>query len=219
MLALRELEDRSYAEIGVIVGLKENAVAQLISRARENLRTELRLAQVDPSRLPEECRRLLPLLSRHLDGQLRGSQLEETLAHLDGCERCQDALLAMREAKRRYRVLLPPFGDDDEHRERIEAELTSAGYWSGGPRGSASAAAVHSWPRPSRCSSPVPAASEPPCSSRTVRPAGGRVTHVRRRRPRAAAHTTEEGKRTVSTRRRPTTTSTAKATRRSPRRR
>ena len=48
VLALRELEDRSYAEIGELVGLKENAVAQLISRARESLRTELRLAQVDP---------------------------------------------------------------------------------------------------------------------------------------------------------------------------
>ena len=33
-----------YAEIGVIVGLNENAVAQLISRARDSLRTELRLA-------------------------------------------------------------------------------------------------------------------------------------------------------------------------------
>src|ERR671921_692980 len=50
VLALRELEDRSYAEIGEVVGLKENAVAQLISRARESLRTELRLAQIDPAR-------------------------------------------------------------------------------------------------------------------------------------------------------------------------
>src|SRR5262245_24655038 len=35
VLALRELEDRSYAEIGEVVGLSENAVAQLISRAGE----------------------------------------------------------------------------------------------------------------------------------------------------------------------------------------
>src|SRR5215207_9775270 len=97
VLALRELEDRSYAEIGEIVGLNENAVAQLISRARDSLRLELRLAQLDPSRLPEECARNLPLISRHLDGQLRGKQLEATLAHLEGCERCQDALDSMRE--------------------------------------------------------------------------------------------------------------------------
>src|SRR5262245_28340789 len=122
VLALRELEDRSYAEIGVIVGLKENAVAQLISRARDSLRTELRLTQVDPERLPEECRRFLPLLSRHLDGQLRGEPLQETLAHLESCERCQESLLAMREAQRRYRVLLPLFGAGDEVRGRIDGE-------------------------------------------------------------------------------------------------
>ena len=97
VLALRELEDQSYAEIGVVVGLNENAVAQLISRARDGLRTELRLAQVDPGRLPDECRRNLPLLSRHLDGQLRGAQLDATLTHLEACERCQDALTSMRE--------------------------------------------------------------------------------------------------------------------------
>jgi RNA polymerase sigma factor (sigma-70 family) len=131
VLALRELEDRSYAEIGVVVGLNENAVAQLISRARESLRHELRLAQVDPGRLPEECRLNLPLLSRHLDGQLRGAQLERTLAHLEGCERCQEALDSMREAQRRYRLLPPLLFTGDELRKRIDVELTSAGYWDG----------------------------------------------------------------------------------------
>ena len=131
VLALRELEDKSYAEIGVVVGLKENAVAQLISRARESLRTELRLAQVDAASLPEACRHFLPLLSRHLDGHLAGAEREETLAHLEGCERCQDSLLAMEEARRRYRVLIPPFPSGDEHRERIDAELVAARYWEG----------------------------------------------------------------------------------------
>src|SRR5918994_5341595 len=128
VLALRELEDRSYAEIGEIVGLKENAVAQLISRARESLRMELRLAQVDPARLPEECRSFLPLLSRHLDGQLRGPQLQRTLGHLEGCERCQDALTSMREAQRRYRTFVPPVGDDEALAQSIDGELTAGGY-------------------------------------------------------------------------------------------
>ena len=136
VLALRELEDKSYAEIGVVVGLNENAVAQLISRARESLRTELRLAQVDPSRLPEECQSFLPLLSRHLDGQLHGAQLERTLGHLEGCERCQDALDSMREAQRRYRALLPlPWLEEEEAKAAIDTELTAAGYWSGPRRG------------------------------------------------------------------------------------
>ena len=147
VLALRELEDKSYAEIGVVVGLNENAVAQLISRARESLRIELRLAQFDPDRLPEECRGYLPLLSRHLDGQLREPKLGETLAHLEGCASCQDALDSMREAGRRYRAVpLFLFGDHEAHAARIDAELTSAGFWAGprrrGPLAALLAAAV-----------------------------------------------------------------------------
>ena len=133
MLALRELEDRSYAEIGEIVGMKENAVAQLIFRARESLRTELRLAQVDPERLPEECRRFLPLLAAHLDGQLKGARRDETLAHLEGCERCQAALADMQEASRRYRLLLlPPLGAD-EARAAVDDRLEASGYWASAP--------------------------------------------------------------------------------------
>ncbi len=138
VLALRELEDRSYAEIGELVGMKENAVAQLIFRARESLRTELRLVQVDPERLPEECMRYLPLLAAHLDGQLKGSKLHETLAHLEGCERCQAALADMREASRRYRtIIFPPF-DEDEAQAAVEERLELVGYWTtpaGGRRG------------------------------------------------------------------------------------
>jgi len=133
VLALCELEDRSYAEIGELVGLNENAVAQLVFRARERLRTELRLVQVDAESLPEECRTFLPLLAQHLDGKLRGPRLEPTLAHLEGCERCQAALADMREAKRRYRALfLPPLGVPvEEARAAVEDELERAGYWRG----------------------------------------------------------------------------------------
>ena len=130
VLALRELEDRSYAEIGELVDMKENAVAQLIFRARESLRLELRLAQVDPERLPEECRRYLPLLAAHLDGQLKGARQEETLAHLENCERCQDALASMQEASKRYRTLfLPGFLDTDEARAAVERRLDAVHYW------------------------------------------------------------------------------------------
>ena len=40
----------------------------------------------------------------------------------------------MQEAQRRYRTLLPFFGDGDELRGKIDAELTSSGYWSRPPR-------------------------------------------------------------------------------------
>jgi RNA polymerase sigma factor (sigma-70 family) len=134
VLALRELEERSYAEIGELVGMKENAVAQLIFRARESLRTELRLAQVDPEQLPEECRRYVPLLAAYLDGQLKGPRREETLGHLEGCERCQAALADMEEASRRYRLLLLPLGADDA-RAAVDERLEADGYWQPGATG------------------------------------------------------------------------------------
>lgn len=153
VLALCELEERSYAEIGELVGLNENAVAQLVYRARERLRTELRLVQVDPESLPEECRAFLPLLAQHLDGRLRDPKREQVLRHLEACERCQAALADMHEAKRRYRALfLPPLGLSAENaRAAVEDDLERVGYWSGPgagrgllrrPRGVAALAAV-----------------------------------------------------------------------------
>jgi RNA polymerase sigma factor (sigma-70 family) len=133
VLALRELEDRSYAEIGELVGLRENAVAQLISRARLRLREELRLVEVDRSKLPEECQALLPLLSSYLDGQLQGVAAERTVAHLETCELCQAALADMREASKLYRALLPiPF---PELFGQIDDALASSGVWETGGTG------------------------------------------------------------------------------------
>ena len=129
VLALRELEDKSYAEIGELVGLNENAVAQLILRARQSLREELRLVQVDRSKLSEVCQGYLPLLSAHLDGQLRGAKQTETLAHLESCEDCQKALTDMEEAKRRYRALVPPLVAIVALREKVDAALAANGYW------------------------------------------------------------------------------------------
>jgi RNA polymerase sigma factor (sigma-70 family) len=127
VLALRELEDRSYAEIGELVGVNENAVAQLISRARQRLREELRLVEVDRSKLPEECQAMLPLLSTYLDGQLKSAAAERTLAHLESCELCQKALMEMREASKLYRALVPiPF---PELFERVDDALAASGFW------------------------------------------------------------------------------------------
>ena len=142
VLALRELEDRSYADIGELVGMKENAVAQLIFRARESLRAELRLAEVDPERLPEQCRRYLPLLAAHLDGQLKQPRLGETLAHLEGCETCQAALESMREASRRYRSLvLPALFETEEARAAPWSRPRSRPprWWPAGPSSARSA--------------------------------------------------------------------------------
>ena len=86
--------------------MKENAVAQLIFRARESLRLEPGSAQVDPERLPEERRRYLPLLAAHLDGQLKGARQQETPAP-ESCERRQDALARVCKKRRSATGRLP----------------------------------------------------------------------------------------------------------------
>jgi RNA polymerase sigma-70 factor (ECF subfamily) len=135
VLALCELEDRSYAEIGELVGLNENAVAQLISRARQNLRHELRLVQVDRSRLPAECQALLPKLSAFLDGQLKGEPRALLVAHVAACEHCQRALGEMEEARRRYRLLIPPVLGGAALKEQVEDALAAHGYAQPPPSG------------------------------------------------------------------------------------
>ncbi len=134
VLALRELEDKSYAEIGELVGLSENAVAQLILRARQSLREELRLVQVDRSKLSPECQEFLPLLSTHLDGQLKEPKLERTLAHVERCEACQSALADMHEASRRYRAVVPPLIGVAALKDSIDDALGAVGYWEGPAR-------------------------------------------------------------------------------------
>jgi RNA polymerase sigma factor (sigma-70 family) len=137
VLALCELEQLSYGQIGEIAGLNENAVAQAIFRARQSLRNRLRLVQVDQSLMPAGCRERLPRLSAHIDGQLKGEQLAETLAHLEQCEHCPAALEDMREASRRYRSLLPPVVLLPGLRERVDSAVTASGLWDGPKAGHA----------------------------------------------------------------------------------
>ncbi len=109
-LALRELEDLSYDEIAELMEMNRNSVAQLISRARINLRDELRgtaLASIVAA--SPECERALPLLASRDDDQLElGSEDGDWLAgHLVGCDRCRLAAEAMEEVGASYRAWIP----------------------------------------------------------------------------------------------------------------
>jgi RNA polymerase sigma factor (sigma-70 family) len=109
VLALRELEQLSYEQIGEVVGLNENAVAQLISRARMRLREELRgdaLASIAAS--SPDCERALALLARLQDTQRSDAEELGWLGtHMDGCETCRLSRAAMEEAGVSYRALGP----------------------------------------------------------------------------------------------------------------
>lgn len=109
VLALRELESLSYAEIGALVGIKENAVALLISRARIGLRNAIRggpLRSVGTA--TADCVRALPLLAALQDGEESDFEdLEFLHSHLASCETCRIRREAMEEAGLSYRALLP----------------------------------------------------------------------------------------------------------------
>jgi len=109
VLALRELEQLSYEQIGEVVGLNDNAVAQLISRARIRLREELRgeaLGSIAPS--SPDCERALGLLARRQDEQASTAAEKGWLGvHMDSCDTCPLSRAAMQEAGRSYRALGP----------------------------------------------------------------------------------------------------------------
>ena len=108
VLALRELEDLSYGEVAQIMGMNQNAVAQLISRARINLRDGLRQTALGSvASASPDCDRALPLLAKHQDGLLEDAWLVE---HLMACGACRVRLEAMEEAAVAYRqwLLLVP---------------------------------------------------------------------------------------------------------------
>lgn len=109
VLALRELEELSYDEIAAIMGMNRNSVAQLISRARLNLRAELRGAALEsiPAAAPE-CERALPLIARRDDGELgAGEELAWLDSHLGRCDGCRLRREAMQEAGVSYRAWAP----------------------------------------------------------------------------------------------------------------
>jgi RNA polymerase sigma-70 factor (ECF subfamily) len=88
-LAMRELEGRSYAEIGSVLGMTKAAVETLIFRARRSFREQL-----EGSLTCNEAERAISL---QLDGVLPRAERGSLRAHLRGCPEC--ASLA-----RRYRA-------------------------------------------------------------------------------------------------------------------
>jgi RNA polymerase sigma-70 factor (ECF subfamily) len=107
VLALRELEDLSYDEIAEIMEMNRNSVAQLISRARINLRDALRgtaLASIATS--SAECERALALLAAEQDSQW-GGDADWLADHMALCETCRLSREAMEEAGTSYRAWLP----------------------------------------------------------------------------------------------------------------
>jgi RNA polymerase sigma factor (sigma-70 family) len=109
VLALREVADRSYEEIGAILGISANAAAQLLWRARTKLRDELRmgaLASVAPT--SEECERAQLLIAVREDGEPLPEVDEDWLdEHLEECGSCRASRAMLLEVGASYRCWAP----------------------------------------------------------------------------------------------------------------
>ena len=108
-LVLREVEELSYDQVAEVMGMNRNSVAQLISRARLNLRDGLRRgALVSIPAASPDCESALPLLALAQDGELDDATHADWLArHLTGCATCRVRVEAMQEAGHAYRLWLP----------------------------------------------------------------------------------------------------------------
>ena len=93
VLALREVAGRSYGEIGAIMGISENAAAQLIWRARSKLKGALTAGAVaSVVAATDDCQTAQVLLNRLHDGEtITGEEQAWLDEHLDECGSCRAA--------------------------------------------------------------------------------------------------------------------------------
>jgi len=109
VLALREVGGRSYEEIGQIMGISENAAAQLIWRARAKLKVALTAGAVaSVVAATDECETAQMLINRLHDGESITDAEQEWLdEHLEECGKCRAARGMIFEVAASYRLWAP----------------------------------------------------------------------------------------------------------------
>lgn len=109
VLALREVGGRSYEEIGQIMGISENAAAQLIWRARAKFKGALTAGAVASMvAMTEDCETAQVLINRLHDGESITDAEQEWLdEHLDECPKCRAARGMIFEVAASYRMWAP----------------------------------------------------------------------------------------------------------------
>ncbi len=109
VLALREVGGRSYAEIGAILGISANAAAQLLWRARSNLRDELKIGAVaSVTATTEDCERAQLLIGMREDGETLEEVDERWLdEHLEECGSCRASRAMLLELGAIYGAWVP----------------------------------------------------------------------------------------------------------------
>lgn len=107
VLALREVSELSYDEIAETMGMKPNAVAQLISRARLNFYKQLRTGAIVISPLDDAAQRAIELTVQRQDGKINSDDLDWLQAHLKENEASRVNAEAIQESAVLYRAIAP----------------------------------------------------------------------------------------------------------------
>ncbi len=107
-LKMYELDGMDYAQIGSELGLEANAIAQLISRARQRLRTEVRYSGTAQETSTEICTKAMALMPMKADGTLTKRQATWLDPHIKDCDICKTNFSMMEEVGASYRSLLLP---------------------------------------------------------------------------------------------------------------
>ena len=133
VLTLRELDGMSYDEIGSVMEMKPNAVAQLISRARIGLRKEMQAgAAASVAFASPDCERAHGELACRQDGQVSGLDESWLDGHLASCANCRVAGEEMAEAGVSYRAWAPVVPAAWLFREVMAKASETIGFdWSG----------------------------------------------------------------------------------------
>ncbi len=96
-LVLREMEGRSYKEIGEILGVSQAALETRIFRARRSLAEELENL--------DTCDRAELALSQRVDGRLGRKDRKRLVAHLESCPSCARVVVLGMRRRRAFKVL------------------------------------------------------------------------------------------------------------------
>ena len=102
-----EVEGRTPAEVGPLLGLAPNAAAALAYRAREGLRQAYLQAHLQQP-IPAECAEIRPQLGAYVRDGLSMRDRRRVDAHLETCRRCEELVGDLQEANTNLRTALIP---------------------------------------------------------------------------------------------------------------
>ena len=110
VLWLTEVEGMPAREVGELLGLSANGVAQLAVRARAGLRQRYLQAHLRADAMPEGCRPAVSLLGAYVAGALSARESTRVDGHLAACSPCRARVAELEElgpALRRILIPLP----------------------------------------------------------------------------------------------------------------